>query len=272
MNSQATTTTSFISRELKLTPDIASMKGVVQFMVAHELRLLDNLEFELKPDSEKFASQEPRRRKKMSEWSACDSTTTHGTGEDSRRSSSMSTSLTNEEELPTPGSVQSPEVNQEAASKVEIEESTRSKNQKILKNKLEALYTFVVTRLVKKLPMVSEYTFIYTILLFKRFMRLNTIQFFPSYIPAYLPQPPQKAIVTLLRVFKACFYLSYKVIEDEFTLFLCDFCKLVKEEKKIIEKLEVFIMAQVLEFDLKGLTFEAVLAEKKTLEILSQYD
>lgn len=65
-------------------------------------------------------------------------------------------------------------------------------------------------------------------------------------------------------IYRTCIFLAYKVIEDEFTLFIRDFAGVVRVDWGDIEELEIFIVADVMDFRMISLeTWEVDVEDQK---------
>lgn len=54
-------------------------------------------------------------------------------------------------------------------------------------------------------------------------------------------------------IYRTCVFLAYKVIEDEFTLFIRDYAGVVRVDWEDIQELEIFIVADVMDFRMLNL-------------------
>jgi hypothetical protein len=62
-----------------------------------------------------------------------------------------------------------------------------------------------------------------------------------------------KEFTNLELIFKTCMYLAYKMIEDEFSLFIKDYASVTKDDWAVIHRLEIFLVCDVLHFGLMSL-------------------
>lgn len=54
-------------------------------------------------------------------------------------------------------------------------------------------------------------------------------------------------------LFKTCMFEAYKMIEDEYSLFLKDYAGVTKDDWEDILEFEIFLVCDVLHFDLMDL-------------------
>ena len=65
-------------------------------------------------------------------------------------------------------------------------------------------------------------------------------------------------------IYRTCIFLAYKVIEDEFTLFVRDYAGVVRADWEDIEELEILIVADVMDFRMISLeTWEEEVEDQK---------
>jgi len=171
------------------------------------------------------------------------------------------------EHLSTSGSLSSLEEEMEAE-KRKIRAQTEDAS-----DRAQSHYTSLLLTLEKRIPSISDNTYAHSVMLFKKVMdvlyasKYNN-KIFPSKMPKYIPPTPVNHLLTPSRIYKACLFLSYKIIEDEFMLFLSDFCKVAKEDQKALERLEIIVMIDILNFDMKAYNYETIVEEKKILSQL----
>jgi hypothetical protein len=254
-----------INTELK-----AIKLGIITLMMNNEQNLLKKAQRLAKANLEKHGEigeivengtnkfkEEAKKGNKLSYSTPLPSQGPRGLGDSKAESENLSTS----------GSLSSLEDSLEAQKRA-VEAQTKQ-----TELKLRGAYRKLLVDLQKRIPSISDNTYAHATLLFKRVMdvlyssKYNS-QILPSKLPEYLPQIEGLHLLEPLRIFKACIFLSYKIIEDEFMLFLSDFCKVSKENDKVIAKLETLVMIDILDFDLKEFKFEAIQEEKRILGLI----
>jgi len=148
----------------------------------------------------------------------------------------------------------------ESKSEEEIQKA-REQNLEKKSKELENKYSNSLTEICATITM-NESTYGYALGLFKSVMvRIDSAI---SCSEPHRLSPNQRELVakvnsnpTLFRdtekLFKVCIYEGYKVIEDEYALYLEDFAKVSKINKEELEDLEIFVVSDVMQFRMVSL-------------------
>lgn len=123
---------------------------------------------------------------------------------------------------------------------------------------LEEKYTQVLKRICGVIPM-SDSTYAYALTLFKTVvLRIDASM---SCSEPQRMSPRDQGLVAKIntnptffrdteKLFKVCLYEGYKVIEDEYSLYLEDFSKVARIDKQELEELELFVVSDIMDFRL----------------------
>jgi hypothetical protein len=126
-----------------------------------------------------------------------------------------------------------------------------------IKKDLETKYEKIISRVSRKIPM-SDDSFVYSVLLFRevlqkieetkeRYKAKEKLSYEEKFLLCRLKKQPE-LFSSVDLIFRVCIYLAYKVIEDEFTLFVKDYSGVVGADQEDLEELEIFIVADVMNF------------------------
>lgn len=123
-------------------------------------------------------------------------------------------------------------------------------------------------------------SFVYSVLLFREVMQKIEetkekykakvkLSYEEKFLLCRLNQQPE-LFSSVDLIFRMCIYLAYKVIEDEYTLFVKDYSLVVGASQEDLEELEIFIVADVMNFSMIKLDTmeEDVAIQSAELDIL----
>ena len=105
---------------------------------------------------------------------------------------------------------------------------------------------------------MCEDSYVYSVLLFREVLLKiqetkesrygsEKLTYMQKFLLARLKEQPE-LFSSLDLIYRTCLFLAYKVIEDEFTLFIRDFAGVARVDWEDIEELEIFIVADVMDF------------------------
>lgn len=120
---------------------------------------------------------------------------------------------------------------------------------------------------------VHECCYTYAVVLFKQFVsqysESNHSDIIHSTIsPKGLFLTPNNDVLTPVRLFKACFLIAFKMLEEDFELFLVDFCHSMGEDVEVFGKIEVLVCLERLDFGFGGIDIDDLKREEEFLRDL----
>jgi hypothetical protein len=109
---------------------------------------------------------------------------------------------------------------------------------------------------------MCEESYIYSILLFKKvLLKIDSVKHCKNkdalcYEDGFMLKrlnDNTELFSKLDMLFKTCIFQAYKMIEDEYSLFIQDYAGVVKEDWEDLQELEIFVVSDVLGFSLINL-------------------
>lgn len=80
-----------------------------------------------------------------------------------------------------------------------------------------------------------------------------------------LVRDSKEDVLTPLRLFKACFLIAYKMLEEESELFLVDFCSIFGENSTVMGRIEMLVCMEELDFKFGGIDMHDIEKEQDYL-------
>lgn len=144
------------------------------------------------------------------------------------------------------------------------------------KNLVDQIQEDMVSRfedLEKDYGDVHDNCYLYAIALFKKFASTYSESDQTEKIHSTISQKglfltPNNNVLTPVRLFKACFLLAFKMIEEDFELFLMDFCQSMGEEVAVLGRIEVLVCLEQLDFGFGGISLRDLTREEEFLRDL----
>jgi hypothetical protein len=139
--------------------------------------------------------------------------------------------------------------------------SAQSAQLKNLKENLEQKYSKIIYKVSRKIPMCED-SYVYSILLFKKaLMKIDSVRNCQNknllnYDDNFLLNKLEKnneLFSKLDMLFKTCMFQAYKMIEDEYSLFIKDYAGVTKDDWEDYQELEIFLVCDVMHFNLMNL-------------------
>lgn len=142
-----------------------------------------------------------------------------------------------------------------------------------LRQEYEDKYSKILYQVGRKIPMCED-SYVYSVLLFREVLQKieqtqesrhtnQKLTYEQKFLLARLKEQPE-LFSNIDLIYRTCVFLAYKVIEDEFTLFIRDFAGVVRVDWEDVEELEIFIVADVMDFRMISLeTWEEEMADQK---------
>lgn len=137
----------------------------------------------------------------------------------------------------------------------------RSHELQNLRNDLEKKYSKIIYQVSRKIPMCED-SYIYSLLLFKKaLLKIDSVKsstkkkdlcYEDKFMLKRL-EDNKELFSKLDMLFKTCLFQAYKLIEDEYSLFIKDFAGVTKDDWEDIQELEIFLVSDVLGFSLMNL-------------------
>lgn len=156
-------------------------------------------------------------------------------------------------------------VRKDSINVIEFDEMTKHSDKKEEKLKnfhcpllLERLESDLISRfedLEKEYGDISYNCYLFGLFLFRKFcekyalMGMKAEKIHSSISRKGLFLGPGEDVLTPVRLFKACFLVSYKFLEEKHELFLNSFCSIMNEDVQVLGKIELLVCLEHLKFN-----------------------
>jgi hypothetical protein len=148
-----------------------------------------------------------------------------------------------------------------------------------LKLSLEKKYSKIIYQVSRKIPMVED-SYVYSLVLFKKaLLKIDSVRNCKnrnslSYEDKFMLRrfdDNRELFGKLDMIFKCCMFQAYKMIEDEYSLFIKDYAGVTKDDWEDMQELEIFLVCDVMHFNLWNLDtiVDEIKQEKKVLTMLA---